>query len=125
MDWYSTIAELTSSKISEHIDGKSLMPVVLNEKAPSQHEVIYWQYGNYDDGVAQWAVRQGPWKLIGNPNEPLSSGGNMDLDKLFLANLDEDISEKKNLADSNPEKMKELLSLHQDWLKSIQSEMKP
>ncbi len=125
MDWYSTIAELTSSKISEHIDGKSLMPVVLNEKAPSQHEVIYWQYGNYDDGVAQWAVRKGPWKLIGNPNEPLSSGGKMDLDKLFLANLDEDISEKKNLADSNPEKIKELMSLHQDWLKSIQSEVKP
>lgn len=123
MDWFSTIAELTGSKISEKIDGKSLMPVVLDEKASSPHNVIYWQYGNYDDDIAQWAVRKGPWKLIGNPNEPSSNGEPIVLDKLFLANLEQDISEKNNLAETHPKQLKELLKLHQSWIKSVQSEM--
>ena len=59
---------------------------------------------------AQWAVRQGAWKLLGNSrtvNEgaPLSASDK----KLFLANLDEDVSESKNLVSSNPTKVKELL----------------
>ncbi len=124
MDWYSTIAELTGSKVTEQIDGKSLMPIILNKNNPSAHEVTYWQYGSYDDATAQWAVRKGPWKLIGNPKEPSNDGSKIDVDKLFLVNLDNDISEKNNLVESNPKQMKELMKLHQSWLKSLKSEMK-
>ncbi|RTE53746.1 hypothetical protein EHW67_07345 [Arenibacter aquaticus] len=66
--------------------------------------MAYWQLGNYDDTNAQWAVRKGPWKLIGNVREPTGKGKKMDLEKLFLVNLDKDISEKNNLAKSNPKK---------------------
>lgn len=123
MDWFSTIAELTHSKVTEKVDGKSLMPVILDDKKESLHEVVHWQFGSYDDNTAQWAVRKGPWKLIGNVNEPMGQAKKMDLEKLFLVNLDNDISERKNLADTDPKKLKELLQLHESWLKSVKAEM--
>ena len=124
MDWFSTIGELTNSKVAGDLDGKSLMPIILDDKKESLHEVVNWQFGDYDDETAQWAVRKGPWKLIGNVNEPSGSGPKINLEKLFLVNLDNDISEKNNLAKSNPKKMNELLKLHNSWIKSVRSEMK-
>ncbi|WP_026815106.1 sulfatase family protein [Arenibacter certesii] len=124
MDWFSTIAELTSSKVSEKIDGKSLMPIILDAKKESLHDVVHWQFGSYDDSTAQWAVRKGPWKLIGNVNEPLGKEKSKDLEKLFLVNLEKDIAEQYNLAESNPKILKELLQLHNSWLKAVRLEMK-
>lgn len=123
MDWFSTIAELTNSKISDRIDGKSLMPIIRDEDKNSQHDILYWQFGNYDDSKAQWAVRKDNWKLIGNGNEPSTNGKKIDVEEIFLVNLDKDISEKKNLAKENPKKLKELMTLHESWLKSVRSEM--
>ncbi|MCM4168373.1 N-acetylgalactosamine-6-O-sulfatase [Arenibacter antarcticus] len=123
MDWFSTIAELTNSKVTEKVDGKSLMPIILDDNKESLHDEVHWQFGSYDDNTAQWAVRKGPWKLIGNVNEPSGKGKKIELDKLFLVNLDEDITEKNNLAKSNPKKLNELLQLHKSWLKSVRLEM--
>ncbi|MEQ9289187.1 MAG: sulfatase-like hydrolase/transferase [Cyclobacteriaceae bacterium] len=125
MDWFATIAALTGAKISQRIDGKNMIPVILNEESPTQHEVAYWQYGSYDDSSAQWAVRKGPWKLIGNPNEPSGDGQPIQLEDLYLSNLEQDISETTNLADSHPKQLKELLKLHKNWIKDIQDEMQP
>lgn len=124
MDWFSTIAELTQSKVTEKVDGKSLIPVILDNKTESQHNIFHWQTGNYDDNKAQWVVRQGPWKLIGNAREPSSTGKKINVDPLFLVNLDKDVAEQNNLASSNPQKLTELLELHKSWLKSVRSEMK-
>jgi arylsulfatase A-like enzyme len=123
MDWFSTIAALTGSKVTEKVDGKSLMPVILDDKALSQHGVFYWQVGEYNDQNSQWAVRSGPWKLIGNANEPSSDGKKNNIEKLFLVNLDQDIEEQNNLAASNSQKLYELLELHRSWLKSVRLEM--
>ncbi|CAI8205031.1 MAG: Arylsulfatase [Formosa sp. Hel1_33_131] len=123
MDWFSTIAALTGSKVTEKVDGKSLMPVILDDKALSQHGVFYWQVGEYNDQNSQWAVRSGPWKLIGNANEPSSNGKKNNIEKLFLVNLDQDIEEQNNLAASNSQKLYELLELHRSWLKSVRLEM--
>lgn len=123
MDWFSTIAELTNAQVTEKIDGKSLMPIILNAKKDSQHKVFHWQFGSYDDSSAQWAVRKGPWKLIGNVREPSGKYEKIYVDQLFLVNLESDISEKNNLAKSNPEELNELLKLHESWLKSVHQEM--
>ena len=123
MDWFSTIAELTGSTITEEVDGKSLMPVILDNQAPSQHNVVYWQVGTHDDPRAQWVVRKGSWKLIGNVREPSGQGKENDLPPLFLSNLEEDVSEQNNLAESHPKEVQELLKLHQDWLHSVGSEV--
>lgn len=123
MDWFSTIAELTGSKVSEKVDGKSLMPIIKDGNSTSQHDILYWQYGNYDDNSAQWAVRKDNWKLIGNANEPSTDGSKIEVDKIYLVDLDKDISEKKNLAEENPKKLNELMKLHKTWLKSVRLEM--
>lgn len=123
MDWLPTIAELTDSKIIDKgIEGKSLMPVINNENESSQHEVLHWQMGSYDDSKSQWAVRQGDWKLLGNPKDPVT---NQKFKKgtLFLVNLKEDVSEKKNLAKQYPEKVQRLKSLHDVWLADVKKEM--
>ncbi len=122
MDWFSTIADLTESEVSEKVDGKSLMPIILNKKTKSQHDVVHWQLGSYDDKTAQWAIRKGPWKLMGNVNEPLGRNQKIELPDLFLVNLDKDVSEQNNLAESNAEKLEELLELHKVWLKSVRLE---
>lgn len=123
MDWFATIAELTGSDISKlDIDGKSLMPVIEKNSAPSQHDVLYWQHGSYDDNIAQWVVRKGDWKLIGNPKERIK-GQEPIKDKLFLANLKMDISETENLIDKYPEEAEKLKVLHDSWLKQVRKEM--
>ena len=122
MDWFSTIAELTKSDITEKIDGKSLMPIILDNQVESQHDVVYWQLGGYDDNTAQWVVRKGPWKLIGNVKEPLGESKQKAMPNLYLVNLNEDISEQNNLANKNPEKLNELLQLHVKWLDSVRLE---
>ncbi|SDL32757.1 sulfatase family protein [Kriegella aquimaris] len=123
MDWFSTIAELTNTQVTGNIDGKSLMPIILDDKKESQHKVMYWQINDYDDSLAQWAVREGPWKLIGNVREPSGNGEKIDVDQLFLVNLESDISEKNNLVKSNPKKLNELLKLHETWLNAVHKEM--
>ncbi|HET8737978.1 MAG TPA: sulfatase-like hydrolase/transferase, partial [Pricia sp.] len=123
MDWFATIADLSGSHVAENIDGKSLMPIILDEKGESEHDVVHWQLGGYDDRTAQWAVRKGPWKLIGNVREPQGKEGQKaDLPKLFLVNLDNDISEQNNLAASHPKKLDALLELHKTWLISVRAE---
>ncbi len=122
MDWFSTVAELTGSKIEEKVDGKSLMPIIKNEKLETAHETVHWQLGSYDDKNAQWVVRKGPWKLIGNVNEPMGKEKSVKLPELYLVNLDDDISERNNLVDSKPEIVNELLKLHSDWIASVREE---
>lgn len=123
MDWFATIAELTGVDISKlDIDGKSIMPIVKNSEASTQHEVSYWQHGGYDDNIAQWVVRKGDWKLIGNPKERIKDKEPL-TDKLFLANLNMDISETNNLIGKYPGEAKELELLHNEWLKKVKGEM--
>uniref|UniRef100_UPI0018E17AB2 hypothetical protein n=2 Tax=Pareuzebyella sediminis TaxID=2607998 RepID=UPI0018E17AB2 len=83
----------------------------------------HWQLGGYDDTTAQWVVRKGPWKLIGNVNEPRGKEKSLKLPKLYLVNLEEDIAEEHNLVESNQDKLNELLELHKNWLSSVRSEM--
>lgn len=122
-DWFSTVADLVNIDISAlKVDGKSLMPIIKSAKKDSQHDAVFCQLGGYDDNTAQWVVRKGPWKLIGNVNEPLGEEKQKDMPGLFLVNLDEDIGEQNNLADTNPKKLNELLQLHKSWLTSVRKE---
>jgi len=111
MDILPTIAELCGIKeIPKEVEGKSMKTVILENKA-SLHGFSYWQLGK------QWAVRQGDWKLIGNPVDPSPSVINLNFptDNLFLSNLKTDVSESKNLANEFPEKVKELIWLYEKW----------
>ncbi len=111
-DWMPTLAELCGIKLETNdLDGKSLLPVINNPKAETLHSEGYcWKYNE------MWVARKGKWKLLGNPFD--SSQPKLVInEKFFLVNLDEDPSEKINLADKYPDKVKELTYQYQVWLK--------
>lgn len=98
-DILPTLAELAGITPPPNIDGISMVPALLGEGSQDQHEYLYWEFPA--QGGKQ-AVRWGKWKAVRldvtkNPNAPLE-----------LYNLDEDISEQKNLADQHPYVVKEI-----------------
>jgi arylsulfatase A len=90
---------------------------VIQNNAPTSHDVVHWQTG--EGKRSNWAVRSGDWKLLGNPRDPQREETLTEADSLFLVNLADDITEMKNSASEYPMKVKNLLKLHDDWVKKI------
>jgi arylsulfatase A-like enzyme len=82
------------------LDGVDLLPYVTGANKARPHETMYWRYG------PQWAVRQGDMKLV------VSRGGSGEPE---LYDLAKDYSESKDLAASQPQKVKELLAVYGKW----------
>ncbi len=109
-DWMPTLAELCGINLNKHdLDGKSLVPVIKNQKHESLHNQFCWQNGKH------WAARKGNWKLLGNPF--IHGEEFLPEDSLFLVNLEEDPGEMNNQAVKFPEKVKELKSQYEEWVK--------
>ena len=110
-DWMPTLAELCNIKLDkEHLDGKSIVPIINSSKAATSHPDGYcWAFKD------MWVARKGKWKLLGNPHDT-SQPKSVFTEKLFLVNLEEDPGEKTNLAEKYPKKLKELELQYQLWL---------
>jgi arylsulfatase A-like enzyme len=127
MDWFPTIMDLTGTKLPKaHVfDGKSMVTVLKDGEAKSAHESFYWRLGGNPD-KAKWAVRKGPWKLLGNTAENVRPEGVAELSvddrELFLANLKEDIGETTNRKKDHPKIVEELLKIRESKEKSIAGE---
>lgn len=101
-DWYPTIAELCGLALpGHHLDGKSLVPMMQSSEQTSPHEQFFWLLGRGER--AQWAVRQGDWKLLGNPTDRSETASQVKLPSRFLVNLAKDIGEKTNVAEQYPD----------------------
>ncbi|MBD1420871.1 sulfatase [Sphingobacterium chuzhouense] len=85
-------------------DGKNLLPYINGKIKKAPHSDLFWRRG-----IAA-AVRSGKWKLI-------RSG---DTNPVLLFNLEKDISETKNLANSHQGKVKKLLRKLEAWEKTIE-----
>jgi arylsulfatase A len=106
MDLMPTYLELAGVKVSglnskNTLDGRTLAPVLFKGKTMSKR-ALFWRKGK------DWAVRQGPWKLVGD-NEG----------EMMLFNLDDDIGEQKDLAKEKPNLVKKLLAIYKEWEKDI------
>jgi arylsulfatase A-like enzyme len=92
------------------LDGVNLLPYFTGEESGAPHEALYWRFG------AQVAIRMGDWKLV-----KAGAGGvearakDYDLTNAQLYNLASDIGEKTNVADKNPERVKQLAAAWQKW----------
>ncbi len=123
VDWLPTILQLCSVPAPTHrIDGHSLADIIRRADAPEVHDVFHWQSGLGTNGQPQWSVREGSWKLLGNPNdtshsEPLKQG-----DELFLVDLTQDSGERVNLREQHPEKVQRMVRLHQDWVEEVEKQ---
>jgi hypothetical protein len=70
---------------------------------------LHWTIGN------SWAIREGDWKLLGNPKDTSDKGPLGPDDKLFLVNLNENPNERQNQASQQPEIVKDLKTKHDTW----------
>ncbi|MBI1358223.1 MAG: sulfatase-like hydrolase/transferase [Acidobacteria bacterium] len=110
LDILPMVAELTGASLpADHsIDGKSLLPLVKDKQAASQHQAFHWQQGD------QWAVREGDWKLVVNARDtdrtPVEGA-----DKTFLSNMAQDATERRNIASDHPDVVERLTKLHEVW----------
>jgi len=120
VDWLPTLADYTGVEIPNptELDGLSLRKVI-SDNANSPHDLMHWGTGNPENPKAAWAVRKGPWKLLGNPTDPTKKLTFGEADQLYLVNLQQDSTEVKNLATENSEVVSELLKLHLDWIEEI------
>ena len=117
-DWYPTIADLCGVRLPpHHLDGKSLVPLLQSKDSPSPHESFFWLLGRGER--AQWAVRQGDWKLLGNPTDRSEGVGKVNLPQRFLINLANDVGEKTNVASKHPEVVAELEAIMKGHVTSI------
>jgi arylsulfatase A-like enzyme len=112
-DWMPTLAELCGIELNAGgLDGKSLVPVIRDAEAKSQHEEGYcWQFKD------MWVARKGKWKLLGNPYDTSQRDYIFKEDR-FLADLEKDPGERTNMARQYPEIVKELEEQYHNWLKS-------
>lgn len=115
-DWLPTLASLCNlTKGKKQFDGKDLTAILQDADNKSPHEVFHWESGG-SAKARQWAVRKGPWKLIGNPKDTSNKAPITANDRRFLVNLDESVTELKNIAPDHPEVVKELEALHNRWI---------
>ncbi|QDT94697.1 sulfatase-like hydrolase/transferase [Gimesia aquarii] len=113
-DWLPTIAELTGTPLPQQkLNGKSLKTVIDSSEAQSPHRDFYWQIGK------SWAIREGDWKLLGNPRDTSQQGQLTKQDQLFLVDLSNDPGEKRNLAASNPAKLERLKQIYRRYQTSL------
>jgi arylsulfatase A-like enzyme len=98
------------------MDGVDLLPFLRGQKQGAPHNALYWRFGE------QMAIRQGDWKLVKASGAGLDGAGGTtrrsvvkDLAGAHLFNLAKDIGETTNLADQQPEKVKELAGAWSQW----------
>ncbi len=125
LDFYPTLLEVAGIEKPEgkNLDGQSFLQV-LTGTGTLKERPLFWHFPFYleaylkNDTTTQdplfrtrpgSAIRLGDWKLI-------QYFENNDLE---LYNLKEDLSEKNNLAESNPAKRDELLNKLKTWRKEI------
>ncbi len=100
MDMLPTYAELAGVSPPKQVDGATLTPLLFAGK-PLPERDVFWRRDE------NWAVRRGPWKLVGTGED------------YQLFNLHEDIGETTDLADKKPGLVKNLLESYKAWERDV------
>ena len=103
LDIFATIAALANAPTNpaRPLDGVNLMPYLTGTNTGAPHEAVYLR--KFDQGA--FAVRSGQFKLVVPSRDAPAQ----------LFDLAADMGETRNLAASNPEKLKQLEELRADW----------
>ncbi len=117
VDWYPTLLKLAGGSLKQKLplDGKDIWPCITKGEESPHKEILL------NAATTTGAIRVGDWKLVINghigsndeaednqPDKRDRSQKSKAPDQIELFNLADDRSEKKNLADSHPQKVKEL-----------------
>lgn len=118
VDWFPTLLKLAGAPAEQKLalDGLDYWPT-LTQGAKSPHDALLLM--GTIPGKA--AIRMGDWKLLWNPSEKNAEDAPdtdaKDDGKVELYNLADDISETKDLAATHPDKVKELRTRLDAFLK--------
>lgn len=115
-DFMATFMELIGDdRLPENIDGKSFLSGIYDSDKKLERGPVYFHFPHFSGqgGYPAGAVRDGKWKLVEN----------YETGEKELFNLEEDISESKDLKLLQPKKAKKLNDLFQEWLVVIDAKM--
>lgn len=94
-DLLPTLADLAGVRPPANLDGESMVPLLLGKTNAPPQRFLYWEF--HENGFKQ-AARLGAWKAVRTAaNAPLE-----------LYNLDQDPAETRNLAHSQPDRVRDL-----------------
>lgn len=103
------------------LDGVDLSNLLLKSESPPARPLYWASLGN--NGSRNEAMRDGPWKLV--VNHPKAKPGSFENEQVELYRLDQDPSEKNDLAASEPEQTKALLTRLKAWYADTQRTATP
>ncbi len=108
MDWMPTLIDMIGlGRPEEKLDGRSMLSILNNPTAPTQHSVLHFDWQD------RWAVREGDWKLISDLNKKTK------VRSYSLHNLAEPNPEVKDHAKEQPKLVAHLKALHEDWAHDV------
>lgn len=99
---------------NQHLDGINLQPLLAGG-TELKRDALFWHYPHYNShpsSVPSSVIRKGSWKLI----ETFDPVG------FELYNLNDDLSETRNLAAEKPDKLAELKQDLEAWRQSVDAE---
>ena len=105
MDFYAMFADAAGAELPEgvKIDGMRLDELAaLPEDRP---RTLHWVHGD------KHAMRRGPWKLVVNGNAAPQ-----------LFNLADDLGEQTDLADTHPDRVRQMHDAHKAWLTEMRKD---
>ncbi len=102
LDVFSTAVAVSNAQVStsQRLEGVNLIPHLTGDNQLPPHERLFWRTG----GGTNWSVREGNLKLVSIENAPPE-----------LYDLSKDVSEKTNLAKTNPELVQRLETAFHEW----------
>jgi arylsulfatase A-like enzyme len=111
LDFYSTIAHLTTDSIPAHCDGVDLFPWLTGEQTGDAHEYLFWLNNQPDDAVRRhlMAVRWQDWRLYRK----------YERDPWQLFDLGSDPREETDVAADHPDIVRQLSRQHAGWAETL------
>jgi arylsulfatase A-like enzyme len=111
-DIFATALEYSGVRpvVASPVDGKSILPLLRGGAAP-QRDALFWHFPHYGNqgGFPGGAIRMGDWKLVEN----YENGA------VQLYHLRHDIGEQKDLAATQPERVKTMRTRLHAWYREV------
>jgi arylsulfatase A-like enzyme len=111
MDYFPTFLEAAGQPLesSGRVDGRSIAPLLRGKRLPERP--LYWDYPHYGNqgGKPASAIREGKWKLIEWRED----------NTIELFDLEQDPSEKRNLADAQDDLAARLRDSLAKWRRDV------
>ena len=115
IDFFETFAALAGVKSISDTEGMDIGPIMRSPGERHEERPLFWLNG------PMAVVRMGDWKYVRLEEENGEGDNAQTVVYEMLFNLPADPTESNDLADSEPEKFKELKSLFEGWEKSLPS----